>query len=110
MAGEEGWDRLGPELRERLRATASTLFEVELGTYELYLPATETMASFAAPVRLLVSADGLPVFAEIVDRLGQRLGVGVSTTPGRHDGYHEYPSAFADALRPFLREFSGVRG
>jgi hypothetical protein len=61
-------------------------------------------------VRLLVSADGLPVLAEIADRLGQRLGVGVSISPGRHDGYHEYPSAFADALRPFLLEFSGVKG
>jgi pimeloyl-ACP methyl ester carboxylesterase len=104
---DDGWNRLAPALRARIRATASTLFEVELGTYELYLPDEQTMASLAAPVRLLVSADGLPFFAEIADRLGKRLGVAVATTPGRHDGYHEHPSAFADALRPFLREFSG---
>jgi pimeloyl-ACP methyl ester carboxylesterase len=106
----DGWNRLGPALRERIHATASTLFEAELGTYELYLPDEQTLGSLAAPVRLLVSADGLPFFVEIADRLGQRLGVGVSTTPGRHDGYHVYPSAFADALRPFLREFSAVKG
>ena len=29
---ENGWNRLAPALRERLRATAGTLFEVELGT------------------------------------------------------------------------------
>ena len=38
VAGEDGWDRLEPALRQRLRAAAGTLFEVELGTYELYLP------------------------------------------------------------------------
>jgi pimeloyl-ACP methyl ester carboxylesterase len=38
VAGDDGWDRLTPALQKRLRATASTLFEVELGTYELYLP------------------------------------------------------------------------
>ena len=42
MCGEAGWSRLAPALRERLRATASTLFAVELGTYELYLPDDET--------------------------------------------------------------------
>jgi len=104
---EDGWNRLEPALRKRLRATASTLFEVELGTYELYLPDEQTLASLASPVRLVVSEDGFPFFVEIADRLGQRLGVDVATTPGRHDGYHEYPSAFADALRPFLRELTG---
>ena len=43
VAGEDGWNRLAPALRERLRATASTLFEVELGTYELYLPDDQTL-------------------------------------------------------------------
>jgi hypothetical protein len=76
---EDGWNRLAPELRKRLRATASTLFEVELGTYELYLPDEQTLASIASPVRLVVSEDGLPFFVEIADRLGQRLGV------DRHD-------------------------
>ena len=101
---DDGWNRLAPALRERLRATASTLFEVELGTYELYLPDDKTLASLAAPVRLLVSEDGLPFFAEIAARLGERLGVDVGTTRGRHDAYHEHPSEFAEAMRPFLRE------
>src|SRR5262245_3526626 len=38
MARPGGWNRLSPELRGRLRASAVTLFEVELGTYELYMP------------------------------------------------------------------------
>jgi pimeloyl-ACP methyl ester carboxylesterase len=108
MAGDDGWNRLAPALRERLRATAGTLFGVELGTYERYLPDDETLAAVAAPVRLLVSEDGLPVFAEIAGRFGKRLGVDVATTPGRHDGYHEYAGEFAEAMRPFLRTVSDV--
>src|SRR5262245_37037804 len=43
MMGNEGWNRLSPELRERLSATATTLFAVELGTYEHYLPDDRTL-------------------------------------------------------------------
>jgi pimeloyl-ACP methyl ester carboxylesterase len=106
---EDGWNRLAPALRDRLRASAGTLFEIELGTYELYLPDEETLTAIAVPVRLLVSEHGLPFFAQIASRLGERLGVDLATTPGRHDAYHEYPSEFAEAMRPFLREFSGMR-
>src|SRR5215204_5746389 len=109
MAGEAAWNRLAPALRERLRATASTLFEVELGTYELYLPDDETVAAVAAPVTLLVSEDGLPVFAEIARRFATRLDVDIAVTPGRHDAYHEYPDELAAAVRPFLRKASGVK-
>jgi pimeloyl-ACP methyl ester carboxylesterase len=109
VAGDDGWNRLAPALRERLRATASTLFGVELGTYELYLPDDEALAAIAAPVRLLVSQDGLPFFAEIAGRFGKRLGADVATTPGTHATYHEHPYELAEVVRPFLRQVSGVR-
>jgi pimeloyl-ACP methyl ester carboxylesterase len=109
VAGDDGWNRLPPALRERLRATAGTLFGVELGTYELYMPDDQTLNSLAAPVRLLVSQDSLPFTAEIAGRLGQRLGVEVATTPGGHAVYHEYPEELAAAVQPFLREVSGAR-
>jgi len=109
VGNDDGWNGLAPSLRERLRATAATLFEVELGTYELYLPDEKTLASLSAPVSLIVSADGLPFFAEIAGRLGERLGVDVATTTGRHDAYHDHASEFAEAVRPFLREVSGAK-
>jgi pimeloyl-ACP methyl ester carboxylesterase len=108
MTGDDGWNRLAPGLRKRVCATANTLFAVELGTYELYMPDDQTLASLAAPVRLLVSEDGLPFFAEIAGRMGKRLGVEVATTPGRHDAYNAYPEQFAAAIRPFLREVTAV--
>ena len=107
VAGEAGWNRLAPALRDRLRATANTLFAVELGTYELYMPDDETLAAISAPVLLLVSEDSLAFFAEIAGRLGERLGVEVATTPGMHDAYSEYPEEFAAAMRPFLRKAAG---
>jgi pimeloyl-ACP methyl ester carboxylesterase len=106
VAGDDGWNRLTPALGERLRATASTLFGVELGTYELYMPDDDTLAGLTAPVRVLVSENGLPFFAEIAGRLGQRLGVDVMTTPGTHATYHEHPHELAEIVRPFLREVS----
>jgi pimeloyl-ACP methyl ester carboxylesterase len=106
VTGEDGWNRLPPALRDRLRATASTLFGVELGTYELYLPDDDTLAAIAVPVRLLVSEDSLPFFAEIARRFAKRLGVDVATSPGTHATYHEHSHELAELTRPFLREMT----
>ena len=108
VAGEDGWTKLAPALRERMQARAGTLFGIELGTYERYLPDEETMTAIAAPVRLLVSTDSLPFFAEMTSRLGQRLGVDVETTPGTHAAYHDHPRELAEAVRPFLRKVSAI--
>ncbi len=108
VAGDDGWTKLSPALRERMVASAGTTFGVELGTYERYLPDDDTLAAIAAPVRLLVSRDSLPFFADIAGRLGQRLGAKVATTAGGHAAYHDDPRRFAEAVRPFLREASEV--
>ena len=84
VAGEDGWSRLSPALRERLRASARTLIEIELGTYELYWPSDEELAALSAPVRLLVSEDSLSVLDEVASRLAERLGAEITTTPGTH--------------------------
>lgn len=104
VAGDDSWDGLTPALRERLRATARTFVEVELGTYERYLPDEETLS---APLYLIVSDDSRPAFTEIAHRLGQRLGLDVATTPGGHAAYHEHPGELADLLRPVLRRVGG---
>lgn len=109
VAGGYSWDRLEPALRERLRATAGTLFGVELGTYELYLPGDEALAAIAVPVLLLVGEDSLSFFAPIAARLGRLLGADVVTVPGTHVTYHQHPGELADILRPFLRQVSGVK-
>ena len=90
VAGDNGWITLTPALRERMRASAGTLFEIELGTYERYLPDDEKLRGVADRVRLLVSADGLPVYREVAARLGERLGLDVETTAGTHAAYHDH--------------------
>ena len=84
------------------------MFDVELGTYELYLPDEETLTALSAPVRLIVSEDGLPFFAEITHRLGARLAADIATTPGTHAAYHDHPQDLAELIRPFLRQVSGL--
>ena len=106
VAGDDSWNRLAPALRERLRATASTLFDIELGTYERYLPDDEALAALSPALRLLVSEASLPVFAEIAGRFGKRLGLAVATTAGSHAAYHDHPHELAQAVRPLLREVS----
>jgi pimeloyl-ACP methyl ester carboxylesterase len=109
VAGEDAWNKLAPDLRERMRASSETLFGIELGTYERYLPDDETLAAVAPRVRLLVSADGLPPYAEAARRFGQRLGRDVEITPGTHAAYHDHPIEFAQAIRRLLRELTAIR-
>jgi hypothetical protein len=63
VAGDDAWDKLAPDLRERMRASSETAFGVGLGSYERYLPDDATLAAVAPSVRLLVSADGLALLA-----------------------------------------------
>jgi pimeloyl-ACP methyl ester carboxylesterase len=104
VAEDDGWIKLTPALRERIRGSAGTLFGIELGTYELYLPDDETLRGVAERVRLLVSAEGLPVYSEIAARLGERLGLDVGTTAGTHAAYHDHPRELAASVRPRLHE------
>jgi pimeloyl-ACP methyl ester carboxylesterase len=60
IAGDNAWDQLPPELRQRLRDTATTRFIIELGTYELCLPDSGMLTAIQIPVRLLVSEQSLP--------------------------------------------------
>lgn len=104
VAGDNGWIKLAPALRERMRGSAGTLFGIELGTYERYLPDDEKLRGVAERLRLLVSADGLAVNSEVAARLGEHLGLDVQTTTGTHAAYHDHPQELAAAVRPRLHE------
>jgi len=106
IAGDDAWTQLSPALRERICASASTLFDVELGTYELSMQDDQALAAITIPVRVVVSADSLDFYAEIAERLSKRLGADVVTRPGRHGAYHDRPKELAETIRPFVREVS----
>jgi pimeloyl-ACP methyl ester carboxylesterase len=104
IAGDDAWTQLPSALRERLRASANTLFDVELGTYERYMPDDDALDAIAVPVLLVLSEDSHDFFVKVAQRLSERLGVDVVTTPGRHGAYHDRPEELAETIRPFLRE------
>ena len=106
VAGDAGWERLEPGLRGRMQASADTLLDVELGSYESFLPDEETLASVAAPVLVLVSEQGPSVYGQAAGRMAERLGVEVTCTPGTHTAYHDRPHELAETIRQFLREVS----
>jgi pimeloyl-ACP methyl ester carboxylesterase len=108
VAGDNAWNKLAPDLRERMTASAKTIFDIELGTYERYVPNDETLADVAPHIRLLVSADGLPPYTEAARRLAQRLGSNVETTQGTHVAYHDHPTELAQALRHQLRDLTAM--
>ena len=84
IAGDDSWAQLPADLRERLRGSASTLFDVELGTYERSMPDDQALATIVVPVLLVVSESSHDFFVEIAQRLGARIGADVTTTPGGH--------------------------
>jgi pimeloyl-ACP methyl ester carboxylesterase len=106
IAGDDAWTLLSAALRERLRASASTFFDVELGTYEQHMPDDQALAAIAVPVLLVVSEDTHDFFVEVTQRLSERLGVDVVTTPDTHAAYHDRPAELAETIRPFLRAVS----
>jgi hypothetical protein len=58
-------------------ASADPYFGVESGAFDSYLLNEETLAAITTPIKLLVSAQSHPFFAEAAGRLAERLGVEV---------------------------------
>jgi pimeloyl-ACP methyl ester carboxylesterase len=106
VSGDASWEHLPPALRRRMLATAETFFDVELGSYEGFLPDDETLADNTVPVLVLVSEQSQPVYAQAAGRLAERLGVAVRRTPGTHSAYDDHPRELAQTIRPFLRQVS----
>ena len=43
-----------------------------------------------------------------MSQLGERLGGNVETAAGTHAAYHDHPHELAEAVRPFLPEFTAL--
>ena len=87
VAGDDSWTKLEPALRERMRASAHTLFEIELGTYERYLPDDETLAAIAPRVRLLISTEAFRLTRRSPASSVSGSAVNIHYTPGTHAAY-----------------------
>jgi pimeloyl-ACP methyl ester carboxylesterase len=106
VAGDANWERLEPDLRERMRSGARTFLDVEVGSYEGFLPDDRTLASIEPRVLVVAGEQTLPVYVQASRRLAERLGLELTRTPGTHTSYHDHPRELARTIRPFLRRVS----
>jgi pimeloyl-ACP methyl ester carboxylesterase len=104
VAGDHNWESLDAHLQRQLLASANTYFEFESGRFDEYVPEDAVLHSIAVPVELLVSEDSLPEFAQAAGRLGERLGVEITQTPGTHFPYLDHPEELARAVTELLQE------
>jgi pimeloyl-ACP methyl ester carboxylesterase len=109
VAGDSNWERLQPDLRDRMRGNGETLFNIEMGKFEPYRPDDRTLAAIPVPVQVLVSEDSPAFFTEAANWLAERLGVEIARTPGTHTPQFDHPEELVRTIRPFLREPKAAR-
>jgi pimeloyl-ACP methyl ester carboxylesterase len=106
FAGDEAFEKLDPELRERMLANAEIFFGLEFGTIGPYRPDEASLAVVEIPVRTMVGSSSLPPLVEASRWLATHLNVELETLPGGHTPYFDRPEEMAEAVRPFLRQVS----
>ena len=109
IAGEDSWTKLALPLRERLQASAATLFAIELGTYERYLPDDRGVGRHrGARAAARQARRAFPSSPRWPAASAERLRLRRHDHPGTHAAYHDQPDELAEAVRPFLREASAI--
>jgi pimeloyl-ACP methyl ester carboxylesterase len=108
VAGQETYDSLDPELRERLLLNGDVLFNVEMTPYLDYEPTPAELASVRLPRLVTAGADNRDTTApghwryEAATHLASQFGTQLAELPGTHMAYLRQPRVFAEALRPLL--------
>jgi pimeloyl-ACP methyl ester carboxylesterase len=107
-AGDENWETLDPDLRERMLGNAETYFDIELWASVDYLPEAATLAAIETPTQLLRTTPSPPHIAAIIDGLAQRLGAEVVEIAATHTPYQDRPHELAEAIRSFFGRAGSV--
>ena len=100
------FEALMPELRERVLGNGAHFFARELSAFIGYVAEAETIRTAGVPLRLLAGRDGAPDQVRATAALAEQLGLDVRSISGHHAPYLQQPEAFAEDLRPILRELS----
>ena len=106
VAGDEVFENLDPQLRERMLANGETFFGPEMGVFESYRPDEAALEAIEVPVRVMVGTESAPFFAEVARWLADRMNVETEELPGAHTPYFDRPQQMAETLRPLLRGLS----
>ncbi len=100
------FEALDPQLRERMLGNGARFFAQELGAFLSYVPDVEGIRESGVALRVLTSDRGVPPLVDAAARLAGRLGLEARSVEGHHAPYLQHPEAFAEQLRPILRELS----
>ena len=106
VAGDETFENLDPQLRERMLGNGETLFGPEFEVIPSYRPDEATLAAVEVPVRVMVGPDSAPFFGEVARWLADRMNVELENLPGAHTPYFDRPEEMTETIRPLLRELS----
>ncbi|MGH2994452.1 MAG: alpha/beta fold hydrolase [Solirubrobacterales bacterium] len=106
ITSDPTFEALDPQLRERILGNGAHLFSQELEAFGSYVPDAERIRANGVPLRVLVSQDGAPQLIRAAARFAEQLGRAVEPISGHHAPYLQQPEAFAEELRPILRELS----
>jgi pimeloyl-ACP methyl ester carboxylesterase len=102
--GDEAFDRLEPDLRERLLANAETLIGVDFQVMPFYEADEDALAGISAPIRLLVQEEtAFPFIRQIAERIAVLTGGRVLSLAGPHVSYMPPTPEFTQAARAALR-------
>lgn len=107
IAGDEAFENLDPQLRERMLGNGETFLGTEMGTFEPYQPDEAALTAIEVPVRVMVGTKSAPFFAEAARWLADRMNVELERLAGGHTPYFDRPEEMAKTIRPLLREVSG---
>lgn len=106
-AGDENFERLAPELRDRMLGNAELFFSLELQAFVSYVPDLQALRRVTVPVDVVAGMDHPEYYTyEVARRVADGLGIELHEIPDKHVPYFDDPQALADGLRPFLRRVS----
>jgi pimeloyl-ACP methyl ester carboxylesterase len=106
FATDANYERLEPELRERMLSNADTFLAVELQAFLNYRPAPTALLASRVPIRVGIGTRSVPDAVGGAHWLADVLSLGLTTIPGTHTPYFDDPDLFARTIRPILREFA----
>jgi pimeloyl-ACP methyl ester carboxylesterase len=107
VAGDEAFENLDPQLRERMLGNGETFLGTEMGAFEPYRPDEAALTAIEVPVRIMVGPESASFFAETARWLADCMNVELEMLPGGHTPYFDRPDEMAETIRPLLKELSG---
>ncbi len=104
VTSEATFQALDPELRERMLGGGAQFFASELAAFGGYVPDARRIRSTGVPVRVLEGE--VPMLRRATAHFAEQIGLAVERVSGHHAPYLQQPAAFAEELRPIVRQLA----